>query len=154
MAPRTPHPRHAPAAGFTLVELIVVLAIIGSLLTLAVPRYFSALDQGRLAVQAANRHSLRDAIDKHHADHGRYPDTLDDLVQRRYLRELPVDPVSGRADWRLVPPPAGQAGRVYDVLPMPVADNAGTGQGDVPADETTGPAPDAAADFRNAPPAR
>jgi len=109
------HPR--PRPGFTLVELIVVLAIVASLLTLAVPRYFGALDQGRLAVQQANRHSLREAIDKHYADRGRYPDRLDDLVTRRYLRELPVDPISQRADWRLLPPPDGLPGRIYDVLP-------------------------------------
>ncbi|MEK8052490.1 prepilin-type N-terminal cleavage/methylation domain-containing protein [Ideonella sp. DXS22W] len=101
--------------GFTLLELVVVLAILGLLLTLVVPRYVGTLDQGREAVQQANLQRLREAIDAFLADQGRYPDRLDELVQRRYLRQLPLDPLTGAADWRVLPPPPGVPGRVFDV---------------------------------------
>lgn len=97
--------------GFTLIELLVVMAIIATLLSLATPRYFA--HQGR-AREAALRETLfvvRDAIDKFHADTGRYPVELDELVSRRYLRKFPVDPVSDSADtWTLVPSPGESTG--------------------------------------------
>lgn len=101
--------------GFTLIELTVVLALIALLLTIAGPRYFHTLDNGRLSVQRQNIAALRDAIDKFHGDQGRYPDTLDELVQKRYLRAIPVDPVTERSDWTVVPPQDSLAGGVYDV---------------------------------------
>ena len=88
---RTRPPR---ADGFTLLEMLVVMTLIALLLTLALPRYFHALDYGRANVQKQNVATIRDAIDKFHGDLGRYPDTLDELVARRYLRQVPVDPVS------------------------------------------------------------
>lgn len=112
--------------GFTLIELVVVLAVLGLLLALAAPRYVAVLERGRLTVQQANLASLRDAIDKFHADLGRYPDRLDELVERRYLRSLPLDPLSNVADWLTLPPPAGLPGRVYDVRSAAVDSRAGT----------------------------
>ncbi len=103
--------------GFTLVELMVVLAIIALLLTIATPRYFHLIDGGRVKVQRQNVAAIRDAIDKYFADQGRYPDSLDDLVAKRYLREVPVDPVSGKTDWSTTAPEAGTPGNVYDVRP-------------------------------------
>ena len=59
---------------------------------------------------------MRDAIDKHFADTGRYPDKLEDLAVKRYLRSLPLDPITGARDtWTLVPPPSSEPGRIYDV---------------------------------------
>src|SRR5262249_49334615 len=105
------------ARAFTLIELIVVMAILATLLTLAVPRYFRSLDRSREAVLRQNLSTLRDALDKYYGDLGRYPDTIDDLVAKRYLRAMPVDPITERSDtWQVVPPPDGErAGRVYDV---------------------------------------
>jgi general secretion pathway protein G len=103
------------ARGFTLIELTVVLALIALLLTIAGPRYFHTLDNGRLSVQRQNIAALRDAIDKFHGDQGRYPDTLDELVHKRYLRAIPVDPVTERSDWTVVPPQDSLGGGVYDV---------------------------------------
>ena len=102
--------------GFTLIELLVVMAIIATLLSLAVPRYFDSVRRAEEATLKSNLAALRDAIDKHYADTGRYPLTLDDLVNRRYLRAVPLDPVTGAADsWVAIAPPAPEAGAVYDV---------------------------------------
>lgn len=101
--------------GFTLIELLVVLAIVATLLTLAVPRYFQHVDRTKEAVLKENLATVRDAIDKYHADTNTWPATLDLLAERRYLRTVPTDPITERADtWQIVPPPDGEAG-VYDL---------------------------------------
>ena len=101
--------------GFTLIELLVVMAIIATLLSIATPRYFAHLDRAREAALRETLFVVRDAIDKFHADTGRYPAELEELVTRRYLRKLPVDPVTDRADsWTLVPAP-GEAAGVSDL---------------------------------------
>lgn len=104
------------ARGFTLVELLVVMAIVALLLSLALPRYFNHLGSARETVLKQDLAVMRDAIDKYHGDTGRYPDSLDEMVSSRYLRALPVDPITERADtWQLVAPSDGEAGAVYDV---------------------------------------
>jgi len=114
-----PAPRlHSSGAqGFTLIEMMVVMTLIAILLTLAVPRYFSAIDNGRLNVQRQNVATIRDAIDKFYGDQGKYPQTLDELVAKRYLRELPLDPVSEAPNWVVVAPLDPTLGAVYDVQP-------------------------------------
>jgi general secretion pathway protein G len=104
-------------AGFTLIELLVVMAIVATLLAIAAPRYFTSLDRAREASLRESLFVMRDAIDKYHYDTGRFPDNLDDLVAKRYLRKLPPDPVTESIDtWVVVPPPAGaEPGEVYDV---------------------------------------
>jgi len=109
--------------GFTLLEMLVVMTLIALLLTLALPRYFHALDYGRANVQRQNLATIRDAIDKFHGDLGRYPDSLDELVARRYLRQVPVDPLSDSSNWVVVAPLDTTEGNVYDVQP-PDADKA------------------------------
>lgn len=92
-----------PARGFTLIELLVVLAILGLLLSLAAPKYVRSVDGAKETVLAENLRITREAIDRFHADRGRYPASLDELVMRRYLRSLPVDPLIDSATaWRLV----------------------------------------------------
>jgi general secretion pathway protein G len=95
---------------------MVVMVLIGILLTVAVPRYFGSVDKGKLAVQRENIATIRDAIDKYNGDIGKYPETLDALVEKHYLREVPLDPVTEKHDWVLISPPAdtNQSG-VYDV---------------------------------------
>jgi len=105
--------------GFTLIEMLVVMTLIAMLLTLAVPRYFSALDSGRLNVQRQNVATMRDAIDKFFGDQGKYPDSLDELVAKRYLRQVPIDPVSESSTWVVVAPEDLTLGAVYDVQPVP-----------------------------------
>lgn len=104
------------STGFTLIELLVVMAIIAALMTLAAPRYFTSLESSK---ETALQHSLmvmREALDRYYGDTGRYPDSLEQLVEQRYLRHLPLDPITERRDlWRVLPPPDGAEGAVGDV---------------------------------------
>ena len=90
--------------GFTLIEMLVVMAIVALLLTLAAPRYFASLDKAKDVSLEENLKVLRVTLDRFYADKGRYPETLEELVEQKYLRNVPVDPVSGTdRSWRLVP---------------------------------------------------
>lgn len=101
--------------GFTLIELMVVMAIIALLLTIATPRYIGHLERAREAALRETLFVVRDAIDKFHADAGRYPADLEELVRRRYLRAMPRDPVSdSTTDWELIAPP-GESDGVWDL---------------------------------------
>jgi len=102
--------------GFTLIELLVVMAIIATLVAIAAPRYFSSTQKAKEAVLRSDLAIMRDAIDKYYGDTGKYPETLDDLVTRRYLRNVPVDPITdSAATWVMVPPEDAEKGGVYDV---------------------------------------
>jgi len=102
--------------GFTLIELLVVMSIIALLLTIAVPYYFHSVQRSREAVLREDLTLMRDALDKRYGDVGTYPDTLSDLVSQRYLRLIPVDPITGSATtWVAVPPEDPKLGGVYDV---------------------------------------
>lgn len=102
--------------GFTLIELLVVIAIIATLLMLAVPRYFHSVDKSKEAVLHEDLALMRDAVQKYYADKGRYPERLDDLARDKYLRKIPVDPITGSAaTWVVVPPQDPANGEVYDV---------------------------------------
>ncbi len=90
--------RHAAARGFSLVEMLVVLAIVSLLVALAVPRYVDRVEDAREAVLRENLKVVRTAIDRFQADAGRYPRDLTELVERRYLAAVPVDPVTDRND--------------------------------------------------------
>jgi general secretion pathway protein G len=90
--------------GFTLIELLVVMTIIGTLLSIAVPRYFRSLQHARETVLKQDLSILREAIDKYYADLNLYPETLPALVEKRYIRALPIDPFTKLNDtWTLVP---------------------------------------------------
>ncbi|MCK2094406.1 type II secretion system protein [Thauera aromatica] len=108
--------RHTPRGGFTLIELLVVMTIIATLLTLAVPRYFTSVERSKEAVLRTDLNVMREAIDKYYGDKGKYPDTLDELVSQRYLRALPRDPITdSRETWVVIPPEDPSLGGVYDV---------------------------------------
>ncbi|HEX4596172.1 MAG TPA: prepilin-type N-terminal cleavage/methylation domain-containing protein [Burkholderiaceae bacterium] len=104
-----------PAGGFTLIELMVVMVLIALLLTIAVPRYFSTIDIGKDRVQRQNISAIRDAIDKYYGDLAKYPETLQDLVDKKYLRSIPVDPITGKTDWTVVAPTDPNLTGVYDI---------------------------------------
>lgn len=108
----------APRASraFTLVELLVVLAILAFLLSVAVPRYFGSLDRAKETVLKDNLFQVRESLDQYFSDTGRYPDKIEDLVTRHYLRSAPVDPVTGSAaTWVVVPPRDLDKGGVFDI---------------------------------------
>src|SRR5262247_959932 len=107
--------RSSPA-GFTLVELLVVLAIIGTLLMIAVPRYYASVEKSKEAVLRENLFQMRDAIGKYYGDKGKYPESVEALATEKYLRKVPVDPITESATtWVVVAPEDPQKGAVYDV---------------------------------------
>ena len=102
--------------GFTLIELLVVLAIIATLLAIAVPRYFRSVDYSKEVALKQSLAVMRDAIDKFYGDQGIYPDSLEVLVEKRYLRNIPVDPISESATtWQITAPAEEKKGKVYNV---------------------------------------
>ena len=117
--------------GFTLIELLVVLAIVAVLLTLSVPNYFHTIDRSREAVLRENLKTTRDTIDKFYGDTGRYPDTLQELADKHYLRTVPVDPVARASNWSLIAPQDPDKGMIYDLKSTAVGNAAdGTVYGD------------------------
>ena len=91
------------APGFTLIELLVVMSIIGVLLSIAVPRYLRALERAKETVLRHDLSVMRESIDRHYADAGQFPETLDVLVDKHYLRAVPVDPFTrSAASWVVV----------------------------------------------------
>ena len=103
-------------AGFTLIELLVVLGIVALLLTLAVPRYFPSIDKAKETILQDNLRNTRDVIDQFYVDRGRYPDSLEQLVEKKYLRSLPIDPITeSTATWILIPPEDATKGALYGI---------------------------------------
>ncbi len=101
---------------FTLIELLVVLGIVALLLTLAVPRFFPSIDSTKETILEENLRNTRTVIDQFRADTGRYPDSLDQLVEKKYLRELPMDPIlESREGWVVEPPLEGEQGEVGNI---------------------------------------
>ena len=108
------------SAGFTLIELITVIALVAILAAIAIPNYRVAIIQSKEAVLHENLYRLRDLIDQYYLDKGQYPASLDALVEDGYLRKLPMDPLTQEADWTPVfsepdPDRPGEAPGVYDV---------------------------------------
>jgi general secretion pathway protein G len=106
------------AHGFTLIELIVVMAIVALLASIAAPRYFNSLQKAKETSLRTSLNVMRDAIDQYAADKGRYPDSLEELATARYIREIPEDAImGGRDSWVTLTPPsdAQLSGQVWDV---------------------------------------
>lgn len=102
--------------GFTLIELLVVMAIIATLLSIVSPRYFNSIDKAKETVLRQDLAIMRDAIDKFYSDMGSYPITIDELVERRYLRNIPIDPLTeSNETWVEMPPLNEEEEGVYDI---------------------------------------
>lgn len=139
-----PHARACSrrAHGFTLIEMVVVMATIGLLLAIALPRYLDTLERGKEQVLQQNLVQLREALDKYYGDNGKYPDRLEDLVTRRYLRAIPLDPFSESATWIVVAPKDPAMGGVIDVQSTMTDLEGRARQPRAPADPASAPAPE------------
>ena len=130
--------RRAAPRGFTLIELLVVLAIVALMMTIVAPRTIDHLARSREVALKSTLREVRRALDQFEADTGRVPVSLDELVARRYLRDLPVDPITERSDaWVLVSPAEQEA-----LNPNPATPATAAAGG-------TGPARDGVADIRS-----
>jgi general secretion pathway protein G len=103
-------------AGFTMIELLVVLAIIALLLTIAAPRFLGGISTAKDDVLHENLYLMRKSLDQFYTDKGHYPATLDELVTQHYLRQVPMDPVVGNStSWVIVAPTNSSMGSVFDI---------------------------------------
>ena len=105
--------------GFTLLELITVISIIAILTAIALPNYKAAIIQSKEAVLREDLFQFRDRIDQYYADKGKYPESLQILLEQGYLRRIPADPITGNPDWEVVAaepdPDDPDASGIYDV---------------------------------------
>ena len=102
--------------GFTLIELLVVMVIVALLLTIATPNYFKSVGKSKETLLRQNLALTRDALDKYYGDTGRYPDSLEALVANKYLRRLPIDPITESAStWIIISPEEEAKGVVFDI---------------------------------------
>ena len=102
--------------GFTLIELLVVMAVIALLLSMAAPKYFGRVSQSKEVILKHDLSEMREALDKFYGDTGQYPEALQDLVDRKYLRSIPSDPITETADsWVTIAPSNGAKGSVFDI---------------------------------------
>lgn len=111
-APKTRRPN-----GFTLIELLIVMTIIGILASIAIPSYQRSLIKAREAVLLEDLYQMRRAIDTYFADHARYPDSLEQLVESRYLRGIPRDPMTeSESTWEIRSPEPSLSGELVEGL--------------------------------------
>jgi general secretion pathway protein G len=104
-----------PQQGFTLIELLIVMTVIGILATIVVPNYQRHLIKAREAVLMEDLYQMRRAIDAYFADHISYPESLDDLVASKYLRDIPRDPFTqSKETWEEIPPTPSLEGEIAE----------------------------------------
>lgn len=116
---RVDRDRRPAERGFTLIELMIVMTIMGILIAIAQPNLKSTIIRAKESVLKEDLFQMRDAIDQYYADNGKYPETLEELINtedqsRSYLRDIPKDPFTGTPDWITVAP-EGDEGGVFDV---------------------------------------
>ncbi len=102
--------------GFTLIELMVVMTVIALLISIAVPRYFHSIEKAKEATLKQTLSVMRVAIDKFYGDNERYPSTIDELVSKKYIRAVPVDPLTESSEtWITQPPSIDIPGALFDI---------------------------------------
>ena len=116
--------------GFTMLELLIVVTLIGLLATIAMPIYHNSIIKAKEAALKENLYVMRESIDKYYADIGSYPPTIIALVEKKYLRTVPVDPLTGSKDtWITVNADTGNG--IFDVK----SGSERTGTNDIPYSE-------------------
>jgi len=102
--------------GYTLIEMMIVISIISILATMAMPSFQKSLVRAKETNLRRTLFIMRDTIDQYFADHGRYPDSLQDLETEKYVRQIPMDPLTGQTStWVTIPPEGFAEGNIYDV---------------------------------------
>lgn len=102
--------------GFTLIEILIAMSILALLLTIALPQYFGSISRSKDVALQENLRVIRVVIDKYYGDRGKYPTSLEDLVQEKYLRSIPMDPVTESANtWILIPHQDSESPGIVDV---------------------------------------
>jgi len=111
--------------GFTLIELMIVVSIVGILAAIAAPNYQWGLIKAREAVLREDLYMFRSTIDQFYADQGKYPDSIQELADKKYLKGVPKDPFTKEADWVPAPPELvegqdikGNVGDVHSASPV------------------------------------
>jgi len=102
--------------GFTLIELMVVMTIIALLISITVPRYFHSVDKAKEATLKQSLSVMRVAIDKFYGDNDRYPDSINELVTKKYIISVPVDPITESTEtWVTQAPSEDATGSIFDI---------------------------------------
>ena len=103
--------------GFTIVELLVVLSVIALLLSIITPRYLNKIEEGKEIALKQNLAVIRRSIDQYYSDQGVYPDQLNKLVDKKYLRDIPEDPIAKTREWTIIKEedPETRVVGIYDV---------------------------------------
>ncbi len=116
MAPSMPSGKGKPLSkGFTLIELLVVMTVLAVLAAMVAPRYIDKVDAAKETVLRQDLVALRTAIDQFYRDQARYPESLEELVTHRYIRAVPVDPITDSAKTWLTIAPKDGSKTVFDV---------------------------------------
>ena len=103
--------------GFTLIELLVVMAIIGTLLSVVAPRYFTSLQHAKETSLKQDLSIMREAISHFYGDKDRYPESINELVERKYLKATPVDPITqSSTTWLIISPDDQTKSGVYNII--------------------------------------
>ena len=111
-----PQPFNKISRGFTLIELMVVMTVIALLISIAVPRYFHSVEQAKEATLKQSLSVMRVAIDKFYGDNDRYPTSINELVTKKYIRAVPLDPITESTEtWVIQAPSLDTVGAVFDI---------------------------------------